>query len=298
MHSLRLGSTHQRILATLAFAAVTSAAAVDVTDDSGRTIRLASPARRIISLAPHVTELLFAAGAGKSVIAAVEYSDFPEAAKALPRVGDNERLDLERIAALKPDLLIAWLHGSAQRQLEQLNRLDIPVFHSEPRNLADIALSLEIFGRLAGTNEPADAAAIEFRRRLNRLASTYRDLPVVPVFIQIWDGPPMTVNDRHLISDALRLCGGRNVFGTQSALAPAVSTEAVITANPEAIVATGMASGRPDWLKTWKTWPRLTAVSRDNLFAIAPELITRHTPRILDGAEQLCAQLAAARRRR
>ena len=151
---------------------------------------------------------------------------------------------------------------------------------------------------LAGTNVVANAAALEYRRRLNQLASSSRGLTLVPVFIQIWDVPPMTVNDRHLISDAVRLCGGRNVFGMLPALAPAVSAEAVIAANPEAIVATGMASGRPDWLNAWKTWPRLTAVSRGNLFAIAPELITRHTPRILDGVEQLCAQLAAARHRR
>ena len=286
------------MLAALALAATDSAGGIEVTDDSGRTVRLSSPARRIISLAPHITELLFAAGAGKSVIAAVDYSDFPGAAKALPRVGDNERLDLERIAALKPDLLIVWLHGAAQRQLEQLRKLGIPTFHSEPKSLADVARALENFGILAGTNVAADAAALDFRRRLNRLASSSRDLPLVPVFIQIWDVPPMTVNDRHLISDAVRLCGGRNVFGAQRALAPAVSAEAVIAANPEAIVATGMASGRPDWLDAWKAWPQLTAASRDNLFAITPELITRHTPRILDGVEQLCAQLAAARRRR
>ena len=285
-------------LASLALTAATPAMAIEVTDDSGRTIRLINPARRIISLAPHITELLFAAGAGKSVIAAVDYSDFPDTAKGLPRVGDNERLDLERIAALKPDLLIVWLHGAAQRQLAQLRKLGIPVFHSEPRSLADVARTLENFGMLAGTNVAADAAALEYRRRLNQLVSSSRNLPLVPVFIQIWDGPPMTVNDRHLISDAVRLCGGRNVFGTLPALAPAVSAEAVIAANPEAIVATGMASGRADWLNAWKSWPRLTAVSRGNLFAIAPELITRHTPRILDGVEQLCAQLAVARRRR
>ena len=295
MHSLR---TLLRMLASLALASAASAAAIEVIDDSGRTIRLSSPARRIISLAPHITELLFAAGAGKNVIAAVDYSDFPDAAKALPRVGDNERLDLERIAALKPDLLIVWLHGAAQRQLEQLRKLGIPVFHSEPKSLADVARALEDIGMLAGTNVVANAAALEYRRRLNQLASASRDQPLVPVFIQIWDAPPMTVNDRHLISDAVRLCGGRNVFGMLPALAPAVSAEAVIAANPEAIVATGMANGSPQWLNAWKTWPRLTAVSRDNLFAIAPELITRHTPRILDGVEQMCAQLALARRRR
>ncbi len=295
MHSLR---TLLGTLASLAFAFAAPAAAVEVTDDSGRTIRLSNPARRIVSLAPHITELLFAAGAGKSVIAAVDYSDFPDAAKALPRVGDNERLDLERIAALKPDLLIVWLHGAAQRQLAQLRKLGIPVFHSEPKSLADVARALENFGMLAGTGAAADAAALEYMRRLQRLALSSRDLPLVTVFIQIWDVPPMTVNDRHLISDAVRLCGGRNVFGTLPALAPAVSAEAVIAANPEAIVATGMANGSPQWLNAWKIWPRLTAVSRDNLFAIAPELITRHTPRILDGVEQLCAQLAMVRRRR
>lgn len=273
-------------------------AATEVRDDSGQLLRLTGPARRIVSLAPHITELLYAAGAGERIVGAVEYSDYPAAARALPRVGDNERLDLERIAALKPDLLIVWLHGAAQRQLAQLRRLGIPIFHSEPRTLVDIAGALRTFGRLAGTDAVADVAARLYARRLDALSDLHRDAPPVRVFLQIWNAPPMTVNDRHLISDALRLCGGRNIFGAAPVLAPTVNSEAVISANPEAIVAMGTDASRPDWIDDWKQWPRLTAVARDNLFSIAPELITRHTPRVLDGTALLCRQLDTARARR
>lgn len=273
-------------------------AATDVRDDSGQLLQLTGPARRIVSLAPHITELLYAAGAGERIVGVVEYSDYPDAARVLPRVGDNERLDLERIAALKPDLLIVWLHGAAQRQLAQLRRLGIPIFHSEPRTLADIAGTLRTFGRLGGSDAVADLAAREYSRRLDALAGMHRDAPPVRVFLQIWNAPPMTVNDRHLISDALRLCGGRNIFGAEPVLAPTVNTEAVIAANPEAIVATGIDINRPNWVDDWTKWPRLTAVARGNLFSIAPELITRHTPRVLDGTALLCRQLDTARARR
>ena len=273
-------------------------AATEVRDDSGQLLQLTAPARRIVSLAPHITELLYAAGAGDRIVGAVEYSDFPAPARALPRVGDNERLDLERIAALKPDLLIVWLHGAAQRQLAQLRRLGIPIFHSEPRTLVDIAGALRAFGRLAGTDAVADRAAREYSRRLAALSDLHRDALPVRVFLQIWNAPPMTVNDRHLISDALRLCGGRNIFGAAPVLAPTVNTEAVIAANPEAIVAMGTDARRPDWIDDWKKWPRLTAVKKNHLYNVPSALLTRHTPRILDGVEMMCSYLDAVRRGR
>ncbi len=287
------------LLTTLTLALPASAhAEIELTDDTGQRIALAQPAQRIVSLAPHVTELLFAAGAGERVVGVVAYSDYPEAAQSLPQVGGYTQVDLEAIVALRPDLVVGWRSGNRDAHLGRLQALGIPVFLNEPRSLEDVAKSLEQFGRLAGSEAVAEGAATAFRARHAALAARYSAQPAVRTFYQIWDRPLMTINDAHLIADVIRLCGGSNVFGTLSQLAPTIGVEAVLAANPEAIVASGMGEARPEWLDQWKRWPQLEATQRDNLFFIPPQLIQRHTPRILDGAEQLCAQLEQARGRR
>lgn len=279
-------------------AATAAGAPVSVRDDVGRSVVLAEPARRIVSLAPHATELLFAAGAGDRVVGAVEYSDYPDAAKAVPRVGGYEGLDLEAVIALAPDLVVAWTTGNPAAQVQRLRDLGLVVFESEPRRISDIPDSLERLGRLAGTGAFAAQAAHAFRERYARLQRTYAGRAPVRVFYQIWDRPLMTVNGTHLISDVMRVCGARNVFAELPVLAGKVSPEAVIAADPEVIIASGMGARRPEWLAKWRRWPRLAAVQRDNLFSIPPELIQRHTPRLLRGAEQLCTVVEAARTRR
>jgi iron complex transport system substrate-binding protein len=273
----------------------TSPVPISITDDAGQRITLKAHAQRIISLAPHVTELLYAAGAGGRIVGTVEYSDYPQEAKALPRVGDNQRLDLERILAMKPDLIVVWLHGSAQRQLDQLRRLGLPMYYSEPRKLADIGPAIEAMGRLAGTEAVAAKAAQEYNQRLSRLERENAGKPPIKVMFQIWDQPVMTINGSHLMSDAMRVCGGRNVFGHLQSLVPTVDVEAVLTADPDVIVASGADASRPPWLDEWKRWRRLSAIRRNNLYFIAPELITRLSPRVLGGVEQLCKQLDEAR---
>lgn len=285
------------LLATAVFGSAASAA-IEITDDKGRRVVLAEPAKRIVSIAPHVTELLFAAGAGERVVGVVEYSNFPEAAQRLPRVGSNVQLDLERIAELHPDLIAVWLHGSAQRQLDRLQALGLPIYYNEPRTLEDIARSIEVLGRLAGTDATAAAAAGEFRGHLRALRAEFAGRAPVPVFWQIWERPLMTINGKHLISDVIRLCGGRNVFAALKPLVATVSTEAVIEANPE-VLGTAIIDGRKqNGLEQWKPWTRLTATARGNLLLIHTDLISRHTPRILQGARQMCEHLDAARSRR
>lgn len=286
------------LLIGLSLAATPARAAVSVTDDAGRRVVLPAPAQRIVSLAPHVTELLYAAGAGAKLVGAVEYSDFPPAAQALPRVGSSSAVDIEAVAALKPDLVIAWQSSTRAAQYGQLDRLGIPVFVSEPRSLDDIPRTLELLGRLAGTSQVAEAAALDFRTRRDRLAARYASRPSVGVFYQIWDRPPMTVNGEHLISAVMALCGGRNVFADLAILAPTVTEEAVLAAAPEVIVASGMADSRPQWLDAWRRWRSLPAVARDNLYFIPPERLQRNTPRVLDGAAQMCEQLEKARAKR
>ena len=168
-----------------AIASQAGAASITVRDDDANAVTLQQPARRIVSLAPHVTEMLFAAGGGDLVVGAVNYSDYPEAAKRIPRIGDNRQIDLERVIALKPDLLVVWMHGSSERQLDALRKLVIPMNHSEPTTLAGIADNLERVGQLMGTGGVAGPAAAELRKTLARLAAQYSKRPPVRMFYQV-----------------------------------------------------------------------------------------------------------------
>ncbi|MGS0896598.1 cobalamin-binding protein [Burkholderia stagnalis] len=275
---------------------------VSARDDAGNAVTLPAPAQRVISLAPHVTELIYAAGGGAKLVGTVTYSDYPPAAKSVPRVGDNKSLDLERIAALKPDLIVVWRHGNAERQTDALRALRIPLFFSEPKHLDDVPSSLRRLGALLGTQPAADAAATSFATDIAALRARYAARPPVTVFFQVWDRPLMTLNGAHLINDVITLCGGRNVFASLKPLAPTLTDEAVLAANPETIVTTSGGATRSDEplpsLARWRAWPALTAVARGNLFAIDGDLLTRPAPRIAQGAAQLCEDLDAARARR
>ncbi|GHU10397.1 cobalamin-binding protein [Betaproteobacteria bacterium] len=286
------------ILLCALLSGVANAAPLTLTDDEGNPLTLPAPARRIISLAPHLTEILYAAGAGERMVGVVSYSDYPEAARALPRVGSYPRLNLEAIVKLQPDLLVAWQGGNDPTQLAKLRALGMRVFVTEPTSLGDVARLLEGFGKLAGSEAIATPAAADFRRRLAALENRYSARPPVSVFYQIWQAPLMTVGKPQIITQVIHACGGINIHENLDSLAPTVSLESVLAANPEAIIATGMADARPEWLDDWKRWNRLLAVQNDNLFHINPDLIQRHTPRLLDGVEILCEQLDEARLRR
>lgn len=298
----RVDATVRMIKAVVAFVLVAACqwacAEVSVVDDSGVMLRLAHPAQRIVTLAPHLAETVFAAGAGGKLVGTVEFSDFPEAVKKIPKVGGYSRLDLEAIAALKPDLIIGWSSGNAPAHIEKLRALGFPVYISQPNQIGDVANEIERLGILAGTENVGHAAAARFRERLADLQKRYSSRPSVRTFYQIWKEPLMTIGGKQIISDVVRLCGGENVFANLETMAPTVTIEAVIAANPEAIVASGMNAARPEWLDDWKRWTSIKAVARDNLFFVPPELIQRHTPRLLDGAERLCQHLETARRRR
>lgn len=273
-------------------------AEIVVQDDAGQEIRLKAPVQRIVSLAPHVTENLFAAGAGSRVVGVVEYSDFPEAAKKLPLVGGYSRLNLEAIIGLKPELVIAFQSGNPPAELDQLRKLGIKIYLSQPRDIESIASELERFGQLAGTSTQANSVARNIRQRLQTLRQRYSHLPKVPTFYQVWKNPLVTIGGPQIISGVIGLCGGENVFQHLTPLAPKVSVEAVIAAMPEAIVASGMGEDRPEWLNDWKRYSQIPAIKRDNLFFIPSSLVQRHTPRLLDGAEMMCKHLETARARR
>jgi len=273
--------------------AATAAAKVAVVDDEGRTVELAQPARRIVSLAPHLTEQLFAIGAGDLIVGTTDFADFPAAAVGLPRVARAHSVDLERVSAARPDLILIWGSGFPPATVDAVRRLGVPTFVSEPSRLADIATSLQRLGTL--TARQADRAAGDFNAKLGALRERYRGRREVRVFYQVWSDPLMTLGGRHVISEAISVCGGRNVFANLTPIAPRVSTEAVLAADPEVIM-TAEPGGKPsEALTSWKRFERLTAVKRNLLVTLDADRMNRHGPRILDEAESMCAAIERAR---
>ena len=291
MHLLRIALVLMMIMSS-------AQAEIVLRDDTGATLRLPKAAARIVSLAPHATENLFAAGAGERVIGVVEYSDFPAAAKRIAKVGDHAHPDFESILALKPDLVIVWQSGNAAGIVKRLETLGLPVYQTRPDRLEDIPANIEKLGRLAGSEAVSSRAGAAFRHRLAALNKQYSARPPVKVFYQTWHQPLLTVGDSQIISEVIRLCGGENIFAGLAAKAPSVSIEAVLAANPEVIVASGMGYDTPIGLEDWKKWLQMLAVARGNLFHIPADLMQRPTPRLLDGAEQLCRHLESARKKR
>lgn len=274
------------------------AATISLTDDAGHKVTLAAPAQRIVALAPHIVETLYVAGAGKQIVGAVEYSDYPQSAKSIRRIGSYSSFDIESLLALKPDLVIGWETGNSPAAIEKIRKLGIPVYLSQSNRVAQIAHEIENFGKLAGTERVAQPAADTFRKRLDRLEKDNRGRPTVTVFYQVSDAPLMTIGGQQIISNAIAICGGQNIFASLTPMAPVISPEAVIAANPEAIMTAGMEKINPAALVLWKKWPKLTATQRGNFFLIDSDLINRNGPRILDGTQQLCEAIQTARSRR
>ena len=285
-------------MTALAAFALHAQAAITVIDDDGNAVTLPKPALRIVAMAPHVTELLFAAGGGAKIVGAVSYSDYPEAAKRIPNIGSNRQIDMERVIAMKPDLIVVWMHGSSERQVEELRALGIPMFHSEPRKLDDIAASLQKMGKLMGTEAVAEPAAAKLRNELATLSARYAKRPPVRMFYQVWDKPLYTLNGAHIVSDAIRVCNGVNIFAALKVTAPIVNVEAVLQEDPEAIFSTGEGSQNDGGVTLWKPFTNMTAVKRNNLFRIDGNLLNRAGPRMIAGTAALCEKLELARQHR
>jgi iron complex transport system substrate-binding protein len=271
------------------------AAPVIVRDDTGAMLKLPTPAQRIISLAPHATELLFAVGAGPRIVGTLDTSDWPPPARKIQLVGDARALDLERIVALAPDLIVTW-PWTAPAQVETLRARGIVVFTTMPATIEGIPTDLERLAALTGDPAAGWREAEAFRARLARLRARNAGTQRVRVFYEIWDTPLYTIGGRHLITQAIDACGGENVFAALTLPAPVVDVEAVLAAKPEAIIAGADRGVRPPWLDTWRRWNALPAVSGGRLYVVDADLLHRPGPRFLDGVEALCAVIAGARR--
>jgi ABC-type Fe3+-hydroxamate transport system substrate-binding protein len=309
------GVVHAAEAARPAAAAPSAGAhAVVVRDDTGRGVRLAAPARRVVTLSPHATELMVAAGAGDRLVGVDQNSDYPPDVKRLAQVGNPLNLDIERVLALKPDLIVAWDYaasGSTAGKLPMalLDSLGIAVFYSRPAAMADIPDTLDRFGRLAGTGTVAAPRAAQLRQQLHALTATYAGQAPVRTFYQLSGQPLYTLNNRGIIGDALRLCGADNVFGALPAAAPMVSVEGVLLANPQVIVvgaSTGSGNTRgagnaadagQSALAQWKPFaPGLTAAARGHLFVVDADRMHRPGPRMIDETRTLCEHIDQARK--
>ena len=269
--------------------------AIEVVDEDGNLIRLEKPAERIISLAPSVTELLFAIGAGSQVVGVIEYSDFPPEAKTLQVVGRFDLLDIEKILELDPDLIIGWKSGNPRTSIEQLKRLGLSVYLVELNDLPSISTQMESLSKLAGTTIEAKEAINHFNQTYESLVTQYSNRESVRTFYQVWESPIITTGGQELMNDIIELCSGENIFNAIDQIAPKVSLEAVIIANPEVIIGSGVGLTRPEWLNDWESWPSLKAVSEEHVYFIPPDLVQRQTPRTLIGTKQMCEHIAKAR---
>jgi iron complex transport system substrate-binding protein len=271
-----------------------AAQSVSVTDDEGHVLALPHPAQRVVALAPHLTELVFAAGGGAKLVGVIRYSDHPAAARALPLVGDAFALNLERIAQLRPDLVLVWHSGLGERQREQLRALKLPVYESEIRRVGDIAATLHRVGTLLGTAATADAAADSLMRRWTALQARYAGRAPVRVFYQLWQQPLMTINGEHLIAQAVTACGGVNVFASMPGLTPTVSWEAAAQADPQ-LIAGAQVDGQTAPQGHWADLTQVDAVKHQRYALLPPELLGRMGPRFIDGAQLLCEAIDRAR---
>jgi iron complex transport system substrate-binding protein len=281
--------------------------AATLVDDAGRPFQIDRPAQRVITLAPNLTELVYAVGGGTTLVGTVTLSNFPNEAKSVPRVGDHQRFDIERILLLKPDLVLAWHHGNPGRELAQLEAAGLPLYYLEPRRLDDVARALERVGDLLGRSEEGRARAVAWRNDIAQLREAHRGAEPVSVFYQVWRNPLMTLNGQHIVSDVIALCGGRNVFAGLPQLVPQLSAESVVAANPQAMLSAREDEDDHPVLKrgiddpafaAWSRYPSLVAVRRNWLYTLPGDLIARQGPRIVDGARAACAALDQVRAER
>jgi len=250
---------------------------------------------RIVSLAPSLTEIAYAAGAGAALVGTVEYSDYPAEARRLPRVGDGWSVDVERVLALRPDVVLAWSSGTPQATIDRLEAVGLRVVTVPTFRLADVPAALRLVGRLAGTPAVAEEAARRFDDEVDRLRRRHAGATVVTVFIQIDDQPLFTVGGRHVLSEVVELCGGRNVFAGLAQIAPQVDVESVLARDPQVILSTDDTVADPAAM--WRRWPQLESVRAATIYPLPSDLVARATPRLAQGVATTCSALDDARRR-
>ena len=255
-----------------------------------------APAERVVTFAPHLSEMMFAIGAGEQLVGVSAWSNFPREVLDLPEVGDAFTVDQEQLALLDPDLLLVWESGMPAHVVDELQNRGYRVESIRTRSLADVATAMLRLGELTGQLEKAEVAAGQFTGALDELSEEYRDAEPITVFFQITARPLYTVNREHFISEIISLCGGRNVFDDLEDMAPSVAVEAVLDRDPEVMLA-GANLG-DNAFEEWARWPELAANRYGNQFLLPDEIIGRPVPRLAAAGRSVCIALDQARKNR
>jgi len=287
------------LLLTEAGAAKDAASAsshLPIVDDTGRALQLATPAQRIVALAPGATALLFAAGAGDRVIATIQFADEPAAAQRVPRLGDLQSIDLERLLALRPDVVVVTEAITSPLMIDRVRGLGLPVYTTRFTRLTDIAPSIARLGRLAGTEAAADREAARLRDRLAQLRASHAGREPLTVLYQVWSHPIYSIGGSHIVTDALAICGATNAFASERVAAPSLSVEAALARNPQVIIASGPREVATKWIAEWRRFPHLAATAAGHLYVFDDPRLDRMGPGAIDATAGLCRVLDAARR--
>ena len=256
----------------------------------------ASTYSRVVTLAPNLTELVYAAGAGDTLVGVSAYSDYPPAALQLPVIGDAFVVDQERLAVLQPDLLLVWQSGTPAHVVDELRRVGYTVEVIQTRGVVDVAAALRRIGELTGNADMANRVAATFLAGLRSIEQQYAGRDEVRVFYQVSRRPLFTVNGEHYVSKLIDLCGGSNIFADLGDLAPTVDVEAVVERDPEVMLASSDAG--EDAFTEWRRWPHIAANRYENHFFMPADAIGRASPRLLTAAQAVCEVLQSARSRR
>lgn len=252
-------------------------------------------AQRIISLAPHITEMLYSAGAGRKIVGVVAYSDFPKAALNLPIIGSYNAINLEEIIQLNPDLILGWHSGNRLQDIQRLKELGFKILQSDVTTLDDIPNEIERLGQLAGTQIQAIATANTLRQRLSEIRQHYQHVEPISSFYQIWSQPIITMNGTQFISQALNACGATNVYSDLKPLTAEVSLESVLERNPQVFLLGGQKAFQKGWLKSWEKYASLQAVKNQQIYLLNNNLYQRPTARLINALPGLCQNIETAR---
>lgn len=250
---------------------------------------------KVISLAPHITEMLYSAGAGALIVGVDEFSDYPKEATKKPVVGNYYGINIEKIIQLKPDIIFAWREGHRLQDMAKLEKLGFKVIFSQPKKLTDIAAEIKQYGKWLGTEKQANQSALKIQQELQRLHQRYQtdSMHKKPkVFYQIWQKPLMTVNAENFISQAITLCGAQNIFADLPVQAGQVNKESLLNRNPDIILIGGDQATQQNWQKKWLTIKQLKAVQKKKIHLINANLYQRPTERFVMNIEKLCDLIA------
>ncbi len=270
-------------------------AQITVVDDFARTVTLSAPAERILSLSPHITENLFSAGLGDKIVGVGKYSDYPPQALQIPSVGSSHALiNIEAVISLAPDLVVAWQTAGNRESLKKIEALGYPIYYSEPDSFESIIENIEELAQLADSVARINPSPTKLRAELAKVRATFSDKKMLSVFYQVWGSPLITLNRTHLISRALELCGAHNIFAHLPIVAPHISIESVLEANPDIIIS-GKVRGEPPDMSMWDQWNSLTAVQHNSFLFADSAAMHRQTARMIMSIFDLCEQIDQVR---